>query len=169
MLKGRTFNAALAAVTAGMALGFCVTAAVAASAAPAAAAHARAAAAASTAPVSQQLMAMSPSAGTRCTYGSSGVNVRTCFTVTGSRQYVQSMSASLCVGHFAQTLHLQIIGPGIDSNSVQLVFSPGDCPSLSWYIPVSRNVAAGVYSAIAWRYNGGKSYSSVGEVTFVVY
>lgn len=98
-----------------------------------------------------------------CTYGSSSGNVRTCFQIVGSGLYVDYMAASACVVNSGRTLHIEITGPSFTANSTQEYVAPGNCLYFTVYI--DGDVIAGAYHAITWRYNGGSSYTNIGEVT----
>lgn len=174
MLKSRTLKLAVAAATIASALGFTGLGATAASAATA---HPSTTAAegSATRPVSfitrqggPELTAVPDTAGPKCTYGSSSGNVNTCFTIVGHGLYVNYMKSSLCVTRSARWLHQQITGPSFMKNSDQFLFYPGDCPDLTFTVPVNHNVKAGAYHVITWRWNGGQSYTNIGEVTLNV-
>jgi len=101
-----------------------------------------------------------------CTFGSSSGNVRTCFQIVGSGLFVNYMAASACVFNSGRTLHIEITGPSFTANSVQEFVPPGIC--LDFTVSINADVAPGAYHAITWRYNGGSSYTNIGEVTWNV-
>lgn len=101
-----------------------------------------------------------------CTTGSSSGNIQTCFQIVGTYQYVDYMAASACVATAGRTLHIEITGPSFTVNSAQRYVAPGTC--LDFTVYVYADVDPGQYHAITWRYNGGSSYTNVGEVTWTV-
>lgn len=178
MLKSRIRNLAIAAITIGSAAGLTALAAPgasAATAAPATQAVARAATPSSAAANSARTTtrasvvreaAVPDTSPVGCTYGSSSGNVQTCFQIVGSYTYVDYMAASACVVNSGRTLHIEITGPSFTENSTQEYVSPGYC--LDFTVTVNGDVDAGQYHAITWRYNGGSSYTNIGEVTWSV-
>jgi hypothetical protein len=105
----------------------------------------------------------------RCVYGS-GRNNHTCFYIKGHGLYVNYMAVATCINRSARTIHEEITGPSFTLNSRQLRVRPGHC--LVFRVPVKGNlgrVAAGTYHGIAWRYNGGSSYTKIADLSFPVH
>lgn len=110
--------------------------------------------------------AVQPDSDHGCTTGSSSGNVETCFYIVGGGLNVSSMKTTSCVVNSGRTLHDEITGPSFTRNSDQEYIAPGYC--LEFTLTVNGDVAAGTYHGITWRYNGGSSYTNIGEVSLPV-
>ncbi len=72
----------------------------------------------------------------RCTFGSSGGNVKTCLTTYHKGRYVLQMKISACVIHSGRELFVGIGGPKgaivENPNAWGYWISPGSCNTLPW-------------------------------------
>lgn len=108
-----------------------------------------------------------PYSASGCTYGSSGGNVHTCFSINGSGLVVNFMAMQSCVISSARTIHQEYSGPNLVINTKNVLVNPGQC--LDSQPPFNRKVAPGTYCGTTWEFIGGTSYTNIGRVCFNVH
>jgi hypothetical protein len=104
-----------------------------------------------------------------CTPVQSSSRVVTCFQIIGAYNYVDWMTEEACTTNSGIYYHAEITGPSFTVNlpsGRNEYLSAHTCNTLRLFI--YGYVKPGPYTGITWRYNGGNSYTNLGEVTKTV-